>query len=105
MTTIAAHHTREECLESACIHNFHEVDRSDPEDRAFHETAAIEASEADGRYPTYRVRVTKFENEDRWYVEADVRVAPLSAEDALSLADAIRLQAGVAYELTEEMSA
>jgi hypothetical protein len=94
----------EECVEQACIHPAHEVSRGDAEDQAFHETAAIEAGEVayEGRR-AYTVRVTRFDNEDQWYVDAEVRNA-LSAADALALADAIRLQAGVANSLTEEMS-
>lgn len=95
MTSIASNPSIEECTDPACIHSTHEIDRDDPEDRAFHETAGIEG-------PTFRVWVTRFDNELAWSVEAEAQAA-LRAEDALAYADAIRLQAGVANALTEEI--
>ena len=103
MTIIATNTTRAECLDRGCIHDSHEVDWNDPEDFAFHEGLALDSVETVyGDHPAYRVGVTRFDNEDEWRLDIDVR-KPLTALEALALTDAIRLQAGVANTLTEEM--
>ena len=103
MTIIAINTTRVECLDRGCIHAFHDVDIKDPEDIAFHETDVVDSVETvHGTHPGYSVRVSRFDNEDEWRVDVEVRKS-LSAPEALALADAIRLQAGVANALTEGM--
>lgn len=96
MTSMTMNVAREACTVEACVHEFHDVDRGNPEDFAFHETATI------GVDREWDVRVTRFANEREWSVDAQIRVA-LTAEEALAVADAIRLSAGMAYELNKEM--
>lgn len=100
MNSMTINSAREVCTVEACIHDFHEVDLSDPEDRAFHEASPIVV--VGSLLERVDVRVTRFDNERHWSVDAEVKKV-MTVEEAL--ADALRLQAGVAAKLTEGVDA